>query len=259
MALKSQVWWIYWNVDQSFCVNLKWHIWPAWTFEFFCLIFSPLAGLCATLFCFPSFYIIKPAPCNYGAGVCRVHLQRRKWPATPNWLDSCFIEVMDGEVCFVALGLHPPQVFDPPLENWPESHDLCHRQGLIVGLYLLQFSLFWLWIFVTMTGHRAAVLYEYCAALILCHRMIINVSSHLVSLSSTQPLSLVRPLEYFSDLHATPNQNSTSKVDDPTAAKPRYAKTFWQLVQLGATLILTFLHLMIFEIFALEYFNYTFL
>ena len=184
-SMKSQVWLSYWNVDQSFCVNLKWHIWPAWTFEFFCLIFSPLAGLCATLFCFPSFYIIKPAPCNYGAGVCRVHLQRRKWPATPNWLDSCFIEVMDGEVCFVALGLHPPQVFDPPLENWPESHDLCHRQGLIVGLYLLQFSLFWLWIFVTMTGHRAAVLYEYCAALILCHRMIINVSSHLVSLSST--------------------------------------------------------------------------
>ena len=89
-------------------------------------------------------------------GLQKVHLYRRKWPATANWLEFSaprFIEVMDLFCCLVCSST--PTLI---LKHW--KIDLSHmtsvtEQNLIVG-YQKIFSLFWLWIFVTMTGHRAA-------------------------------------------------------------------------------------------------------
>ena len=119
---------------------------------FFWLIFSPLAGPS-----FVSLHFISSSlnPAIMG-GLQKVHLYRRKWPATANWLEFSaprFIEVMDLFCCLVCSST--PTLI---LKHW--KIDLSHmtsvtEQNLIVG-YQKIFSLFWLWIFVTMTGHRAA-------------------------------------------------------------------------------------------------------
>ena len=120
---------------------------------FFWLIFSPLAGPS-----FVSLHFISSSlnPAIMG-GLQKVHLYRRKWPATANWLEFSaprFIEVMDLFCCLVCSST--PTLI---LKHW--KIDLSHmtsvtEQNLIVG-YQKIFSLFWLWIFVTMTGHRTHI------------------------------------------------------------------------------------------------------
>ena len=121
--------------------------------------FDSFSHLCWTLRRRPSFvslhFISSSLNPAIMGGLQKVHLYRRKWPATPNWLefsDSRFIEVMD---LFCCLSSTPTLI----LKHW--KIDLSHMTSVTGRTWLWDTKdllSFRLWIFVTMTGHRAAVL-----------------------------------------------------------------------------------------------------